>query len=80
MKIETGKANQAHTRHLMHFINSTNGKMMKNNPLLPDVPFHPGPVYRPPPKPIRPDMSNQEDSKGLSSINNISPVEPKIFS
>ena len=35
----------------------------KNNALTPDVPFHPGPVYRPPPKPIRHGMSNQQGSK-----------------
>ena len=38
------------------------GKMTNNNPVIPDVPFHPGPVYRPPLKPIRHDMSNQQGS------------------
>ena len=49
MKIETGKTNQAHTRGLMHSIYNANGKMTNNNPLIPDIPFHPGPIYRPPP-------------------------------
>ena len=53
MKIETGITNQAHSRDLMHSINNANGKMTDNKPLIPDVPFHPGPVYRPPPKPVR---------------------------
>ena len=62
MKIETGKINQAHSKDLMHFINNMNGKMTNNNPLIPDVPFHPGPIYRPPPKPIRHGMSKQQCS------------------
>ena len=60
IKIETGKTNQTHSRDLMHSINNANGKITDNKPLIPDVPFHPGPVYRPPPKPIRNDMSNQQ--------------------
>ena len=46
MEIETGKTNQVHSKDLMHSIN--NAKQMTNsNPLIPDVPFHPGPVHRP---------------------------------
>ena len=71
MKIETGKTNQAHSRDLMHSINNANGKMTDNKPLIPDVPFHPGPVNRPPPKPIRYDMSNQQGSLSSSGINYI---------
>ena len=47
MRIETGITNQVHTRDLTHSINTTTAKRTKNNPLIPDVPFHPGPVYRP---------------------------------
>ena len=47
--------------------------MTNNNPLIPDVPFHPGPVYRPSPKPIRHDISNQQGSQGSSSIEDINP-------
>ena len=61
-KIETGKTNQAHSRNSMHSINNTNGKMTDNKPLIPDVPFHPGPVYRPLLKPIRHNVSNQQGS------------------
>ena len=62
MNIETGKTNQVHTRDLMHSINNMSGKMTNKNPLIPDVPFHPGLVYRPLPKPIRHNMSNQQGS------------------
>ena len=52
-EIETGKTNHMHTKDLTHSINNVSGKMTNNNPLIPDVPFHPGPVYRPLPKPIK---------------------------
>ena len=44
VEIETGKTNQVHTKDLMHSINNMSGKMTDNNPLIPDVPFHPGPI------------------------------------
>ena len=52
-EIETGKTNHVHIKDLMHSVNNVSGKMTKNIPLIPNVPFHPGPVYRPPPKPIK---------------------------
>ena len=39
-----------HTKDLTHSINKVSGKMTNKNPLIPDVPFHPNPVQRPPPK------------------------------
>ena len=45
--------------------------MMGNKPLIPDVPFHPGPVYRPPPKPFRHNVSNQQGSQSSPGIENI---------
>ena len=71
MKIETGKTSQAHSRDSMHSINNANGKMTDNKSLIPDVPFHPGPVYRPAPKPIRHDVSNQQGSQSSSGIEDI---------
>ena len=46
MKKETGKTNPVYTKDLMHSINNLSGRMTNNNPLIPDVPFHPGQVYR----------------------------------
>ena len=41
----------------------------------PDVPFHPGPTYRPPSKPIRSNMpSSQESLQNWLSVENINPV------
>ena len=51
-KIETRKTYHMHSTDLMHSINNANDKMANSNPLIPDVAFHPGPVYRPPSKPI----------------------------
>ena len=62
-----------HTKDLMHSINNANGKMTNNNPLIPDVPFHICPVYRPPPKPIKPDVSYPQSSQGSTDIENINP-------
>ena len=47
------------------------GKITNINPLIPDVPFHPGPVYRPPPKPITHDTSTlgSMSSPGIEDIN-----------
>ena len=47
--------------------------MTNNNPLIRDVPFYPGPIHRPPPKPIKQDMSNSQSSQISSSIEDINP-------
>ena len=48
-KIETGKTNQAHSKDPMYIINNVDAGMTHTKPLIPDVPFHPGPTYSPPP-------------------------------
>ena len=72
-EIETGKTNHIPTRDLMHSINNMSGRMTNNNSLIPDVPFHPGPVYRPPPKPIKQDVSYPQSSQSSTNIKNINP-------
>ena len=57
----------------MYSINNASRKMTNNNPLIPDVPFHPGPVYRPLPKPIKQDVSNPQGSQSSTSIEDINP-------
>ena len=48
--------------------------MTHTRPLMPDVPFHPGPTYRPPPKPISSCMpGSQESSQSSPSTENINP-------
>ena len=69
-KIATVKTNQLHSRDPMHSVNNVNEAMTCTRPLIPDVPFHPGPTYRPPHKPIRSNMpSNQESSPSSENIN-----------
>ena len=65
-KIETGKTNQIHSKDPMHSINNMDEGMTHTSPLLPDVPFHPGPTYRPPPKPIRSNMPRSQESSQSS--------------
>ena len=72
-RIETGKTNHMHTKDLMHSINNVSGRMTNNNPLIPDVPFHPDPVYRPLPKPIKQDISYPQSSESSTSIEDIIP-------
>ena len=48
--------------------------MVHTKPLIPDVPFLPGPTYRPPPKPIRSNAPrSQENSQSSLSVENINP-------
>ena len=71
-KIETGKTNQIHSKDPMHFVNNADEGMTHTRPLIPDVPFHPGPTYRPSPKPIRSNMPrSQESSQSSLSVEKI---------
>ena len=48
--------------------------MTHTRPLIPDVPFHWGPTYRPPPKPVRSNMpGSQKSSKSSPSVESITP-------
>ena len=69
----TRKTNHVHTKDLMHSINNASGKIPNNNPLIPDVPFHPGPVYRPLPNPIKQDVSYPQSSQSSTSVGDINP-------
>ena len=73
-KIETGKTNQIHSKDPIHSINSVDEGMTHTRPLIPNVLFHPGPTYRPPPKPIRSHMPRSwEISQNSPSTENINP-------
>ena len=52
-KIETRKTNHMHSTDPTHSINNANDRIANNNPLIPHAAFHPGPILRPPPKPIK---------------------------
>ena len=73
-KIETGKTNKMHSKDPMHSVNNADEGMTHTRPLIPDVPLHPGPTYRPPSKPIRSNVPrSQEISQGSPSVENINP-------
>ena len=58
----------------MNSVNNVDEGMTHTGPLIPDVPFHPDPTYRPPPKPIRSNMPrSQESSQSSPSTENINP-------
>ena len=46
----------------MHSVKNTSEGMTHARPLIPDIPFHPGLIYMPPPKPVRPQMSGSHES------------------
>ena len=48
-------------------MNNVNEWMTHTRPLIPDVPFQPGPTYRPPPKLVRSNMPRSQESS--ESIN-----------
>ena len=56
IKIETRKTNHIHSTGPTHSVNNVDEGRTHTRPLIPDVPFHPGPTYRHPPKPIRSNM------------------------
>ena len=61
-QIETRKTNHVHSTDPTHSINNANDKMANKNPLIPDVAFHPGSIYRPLPKPIKQNMTHVQSS------------------
>ena len=62
-----------HTKDLTHSVNNVSGKMTNKNSFIPDVPFHPGPVYRYLPKPIKQHMSYPQSSQRSTSVEDINP-------
>ena len=46
----------------MHTINNVDTWMTHTRPLILDVPFHPDPTYRLPPKPIRSNVPRSQES------------------
>ena len=53
-KIETRKTNHVNSMDPMYFISNADEGMTHIWPLIPDVPFYPGPTYRPLPKQLDP--------------------------
>ena len=60
-----------HSKDLTHSINNANGKLSNRDPVTPDVPFHPGPGYKPLPELIIQNVSYPQSSHGSSNMDNI---------
>ena len=60
-----------HSKDLRHSINNANSKMSNRDPLIPDVHFHPGSVYKPLPEPIKQNVSCPQSSQSSTNIDNI---------
>ena len=87
-KIETRKTNSAHIKDPTHSINNANDRIVNNNPFMPDAPFHPDPLLRPPIKPIKQTMTCNQNSQNVQDISpninfdfeEISPFEEGVMS
>ena len=58
-----------HSTDPTHSINNMNGRMVNNNPFMPDAPFNPGPILRPLIKPIKQNMTHNQSSQNVQDIN-----------
>ena len=68
-KLETRNTNSTQTKDPTYSINNANDKIVNNNPFMPDAPFHPDPLLRPPVKPIKQNMTHNQNSKDVQDIN-----------
>ena len=50
-------------------INSADDRIANNNPLMPDAAFHPDPILRPPPKPIKQNLTHVQSSQNWNEKN-----------
>ena len=68
-KIEARKTNSMHSTDPAHSINNVNDRIVNKNPFIPDNPFHPGSIHRPPIKPIKQNMTHDQISQNVQDIN-----------
>ena len=68
-KIKTRKTNSVYTKDPTHSINNVNDRIVNNNPFMPDAPFHPDPILRPSIKPIKQNMTHDQNSQNVQDIN-----------
>ena len=54
-----------HSTDPTHSINNADDRI-PNNPLMPDAAFHPGPILRPPPKPIKQNAQSSQNTKDIN--------------
>ena len=61
-----------HSTDPTHSINNADDRIANNNPLIPDIAFHPGPILRPPPKSIKQNLTHVQSSQN-SNTKDINP-------
>ena len=71
-KIETRKTNHMHSTDPTHSRNNADDRIANNNPLMLDAAFHPGPILRSPPKPIKQNSTHAQSSQN-SNVKDINP-------
>ena len=72
-KVETRKTNCMHSTDPTHSINNADDRVPDNNPLMPDDAFQPGPILRPPSKPINQNVQSSQNTKDINlNINFVS--------
>ena len=52
-----------------HSINNANDRIVNNNPFIPDAPFYLDPLLRPLIKPIKQNMTHDQNSQNVQDIN-----------
>ena len=55
-----------HSTDPTHSINNADDRIQNNNPLMPDAAFYPGPILRPPPKPIKHNVQTSQNTKDIN--------------
>ena len=65
-KIETRKTNHVQTTDPVHSINNVDDRTVNNKPLIPDAPFHPGPVLG---SPRKQNVTHDQSSQKIQNIN-----------
>ena len=73
IEIETRKKNNLPSKDLTNSINNMIGKVTNRDPLIPDVPSHPGPAWNAPPKLIKQNVSYPQSSQSSTNIDNTNP-------
>ena len=58
-----------HSTDPTYSTNNANDRIVNNNSFVPDAPFYPGPILRPPIKPIKQNMTHDQSSQNVQDIN-----------
>ena len=68
-KIITRKTNSTHIKDPTHSTNNVKDRIVNSNTFMPDAPFHPDPLLRLPIKPIKLNMTCNQNSQNVQDIN-----------